>query len=119
PTMLAGSTLSPVSNTTADSHAYYTSASIGLTGSIGVGDVWTLTVDGKDYVHTVAATSETLTSIATSLLSKVTAQKPTGATYAVTRSGATLSISDAAGFWFDLNHDVKAAAAIVETGTVA
>ncbi|MEI6721002.1 MAG: hypothetical protein WCO67_09565, partial [Betaproteobacteria bacterium] len=113
----ADSLLTPTGTT--EGKTYYTSASIPLTGAIAVGDVWTLTIDGRNYGHTVAATSETTTSIATALYDRVVAQKPAGASYQVARSADTLSITDASGFWFDLKHQVAKAAAVVESGKVA
>ena len=116
---------------------YYTSADLQLSGRVQLGDVWTLTLDGLDYAYTVtqpdadaeAATAGSgIANIASGLATKITSRTTTdtndittGATYAAavsTTDSATIKLTDANGFWFDMNHRLDDAAVVLRQGAV-
>src|SRR6185503_10481419 len=120
--MLSRGALSGTPTGSLDAHTYYTSADLDLKGHVSTGDKWTLTIDGVRYDYTVQSTDVDLGSVASGILSAFNAQKPSKAAqapYTLAVSGEVLSIADANGFWFDLEHEVAAAATVLKSGTLS
>lgn len=95
----------------ADTADYYLSASIELTGTVGSGDVWTLTLDGIafDYTSTAADTLDTVALALTGLVDGTLS-------YEASASGSVMTISDYRGFRYDgLTHYINKAAVVTRT----
>ncbi|HAM72035.1 MAG TPA: hypothetical protein DCM86_10365, partial [Verrucomicrobiales bacterium] len=110
----------PTLDGTLDTHApYYRSVDLVLTGSIGAGDLWTVSVNGHDFTYT-AKSGDTLASVASGIVAayaQYAGQKPglQAPTYAITSPGAasTLRIVDPTnGFWIKLHQSVASAATV-------
>src|SRR5262249_50416273 len=116
----AGGTLdSSTLETTVPAPTYYSRANVTLTGKIATGDLWTVTLDGRDYQYQVKDSDKTYDQIVTGLADKINAKVPLNATPAVAAPAATatysaaplgtdpstLVITDTNGFWFNLRHE--------------
>jgi len=89
---LAVSAVVPPSGATAVDATTATTVTATLDGTPGDGEVWTVTVDGTDYIHTVAGT-ETLEQV----LVDVSGQINAGSDYVAMVKGSTLAVVKRAG----------------------
>src|SRR5262249_15966131 len=125
---LDSSTLEP----TTPAPTYYSRANVTLTGKIATGDLWAVTLDGRDYQYQVTDTDTTYGQIVTGLVNQINAKVPLNATPAVAAAAAkatysaapldpdpaTLVITDANGFWFNLRHESDTAGMVTRAGSV-
>src|SRR5262249_52434488 len=125
---LDSSTLEP----TTPAPTYYSRANVTLTGKIATGDLWTVTLDGRDYQYQVKDTDTTYGQIVTGLANTINAKVPLNATPAVAAAAATatysaaplgtgpstLVITDPNGFWLNLRPATDTAGMVTRAGSV-
>ena len=115
-----------IQSSTTDARPYYTSATVGITGTVATGDTWELAIGGRSYSYVVQASDHSVADIvnglydATNLATHATTGKPADATYTITADAVngSISINDANGFTLEASHRVKSAGMVTQAGSV-